>query len=164
MRNLSISPLSQAAFQQFGWYRRLPEPEANAIGEPPITFFRDLIGQPTGSTASYSICRMQPRPLLIDTIEHHNHCHEAMLPLTGDMIIHVAPAVPLDAPPPLNQLQAFRFPRQTMVILRPGVWHHAAFALDDQPLDVLIVLPERTYANDCIVAELEEDRQTRIER
>ena len=54
-------------------------------------------------------------------------------------------------------MQVFRVPMGTMVVLRPGVWHHAPFTVDDDPANVLIVLPERTYANDCLVVELGED-------
>jgi ureidoglycolate lyase len=54
-------------------------------------------------------------------------------------------------------------PRGTLVVLRPGTWHHAPFAIDDKPANVLIVLPERTYANDAVVVELEPAERIRIE-
>jgi hypothetical protein len=39
----------------------------------------------------------------------------------------------------------------TMVAIRPGVWHCAPFAYKADHVNVLIVLPERTYANDCTI-------------
>jgi ureidoglycolate lyase len=54
-------------------------------------------------------------------------------------------------------------PKGTMVVLRPGTWHHAPFTLTDEPVNTLIVLPERTYANDCELSELEETDWIRIE-
>jgi ureidoglycolate lyase len=46
--------------------------------------------------------------------------------------------------------------------IRPGVWHHAPFVLEGAA-NVVIVLPERTYANDCVVVPLEGDSRVRIE-
>ena len=73
-----------------------------------------------------------------------------------------AAATPPGAPVPLDRFRAFRVPKGTMVCLRPGVWHHAPFAVGGGPANVLIALPERTYANDCTVVELAEDEQIRI--
>ena len=49
------------------------------------------------------------------------------------------------------------------VSIRPGVWHHAPFALDTDCANVLILLPERIYANDCTVVELAPERQRAID-
>ena len=54
----------------------------------------------------------------------------------------------------LNTVHVFYVPRGTFVALRPGVWHHAPFVVNNPVVHVLIVLPERTYANDCTVVEL----------
>jgi hypothetical protein len=48
-----------------------------------------------------------------------------------------------------------------MLCLRSGVWHHAPFALEGT-VNVLIVLPEPTYANDCTVLELTHRQQIQI--
>jgi ureidoglycolate lyase len=56
----------------------------------------------------------------------------------------------------------FGIPRGTLVVLRPGVWHHAPFTIDGKPANVLVVLPERTYANDCVVVELSAEEQVEI--
>ncbi len=85
-----------------------------------------------------------------------------ILPLDNDVLIHVAPATPA-AVVPLDKVRVFRVPRGTMVTLRPGVWHHAPFTANNQPANVLIVLPERTYANDCVVVKLDEKDRIRIE-
>ena len=44
-----------------------------------------------------------------------------------------------------------------MVVIRRGVWHHAPFSANDTPVNTMIVLPERTYNNDCIVVEFNGD-------
>ena len=52
----------------------------------------------------------------------------------------------------------------TIVSLRPGIWHHAPFAYNSEYVNVMIVLPERTYANDCTVYEIPEERRIEIEQ
>jgi ureidoglycolate lyase len=39
---------------------------------------------------------------------------------------------------------------------------NAPFTVGDDPANVLIVLPERTYANDCVVVELDPDDQIQV--
>ena len=76
--------------------------------------------------------------------------------------MHVGPASPKGAALPLDKFRVFRVPMGTMVVLRPGVWHHGAFTANDDPVNILITLPERTYANDCIVVELDESDHIKI--
>ncbi len=49
-----------------------------------------------------------------------------------------------------------------MIILRPCVWHHAPFVENNQQANVIIILSERAYANDCEVVELKEVEQIKI--
>jgi ureidoglycolate lyase len=156
MKSVSIQELSAEAFLPFGFYAPLIDPQGERIGALPIEFYRDMVQQDLGGSAiaSFSICRVEKRPLAIDTVEYHTRTGEGMLPLDNDVLIHVAPASPAGADAPLDKIQVFRVPRGTMVVLRPGVWHHAPFTVNDAPANVLIVLPERTYANDCTVVEL----------
>ena len=49
-------------------------------------------------------------------------------------------------------------------MLKPGVWHHAPFIGKGEYANVLIILPERTYENDCHGFELEDDQKVMIER
>ncbi len=165
MRTVKVSELSLEAFSPFGFYADLIDPDQEKIGAPPIEFFRDMVQQDLGGapTVSFSTCRVEPRDLVIDVSEYHTATGEGILPLDNDVLIHVGPATPPDADVPLDKIRVFRVPRGTMVVLRPGVWHHAPFTVNDDPANVLIVLPERTYANDCEVFELAEDDRIRIE-
>ena len=76
--------------------------------------------------------------------------------LDNDILIHVGPASPKGSDIPLDKFKVFHIPKGTMVVLRSGVWHHGPFTANDQPANILIVLPERTYANDCVAIELNE--------
>jgi ureidoglycolate lyase len=165
MRTVKVEELSVEKFLPFGAYANYLNPQAEKIGAAPIEFFRDMVQQPLGSTsiASFSTCRVEKREAIIDVTEYHTTCGEVMLPLDNDVLIHVGPATPPNAAVPLDKIRVFRVPRGTLVSLRPGVWHHAPFTLSDNPANVLIVLPERLYANDCTVVELTPNDRIRID-
>jgi ureidoglycolate lyase len=159
MRTVGITELSKDAFQPFGSYADMLDPKRDNPRPGPIGFFPDMVQLDLGgvSFASFSTCRVEPRERVIRVVETHAVTGEGILPIDNDVLIHVVPPSPAGAAIPLDEIQVFRVPRGTMVTLLPGVWHHAPFTIDDNPANVLIVLPERTYANDCQVVKLDED-------
>jgi ureidoglycolate lyase len=165
MRTVKVKELCVEEFLPYGFYAKMIDPDAEKIGTAPIEFFRDMVQQDLGNsrTASLSTCRVERRDMVVDVTEYHTATGEGILPLDNDILIHVAPASPVDNQVPLDRIEVFRVPKGTMVVLRPGVWHHAPFTVNENPANVLIVLPERTYANDCKVFELKEQDRIRIE-
>ncbi len=164
MLKTTIKELTLQAFQPYGSFANMLNPTTAHLGEPPIQFFRDMLPLDLGTatTASFSICRVETRPNIVDVTEYHNTCAEGILPLDGDVLIHVGPATPTGQLP-LDAIEIFRVPQGTMVTLRPGVWHHAPFAHDTNVVNVLIVLPERTYAIDCAVHTLTDEQRIAVE-
>lgn len=164
MRSVAMEELSVEKFLPFGSYARFIDPKAERLGSPPIEFFPDILQQSLGGTTdlSFSVCRVTKRDLVIDNTEYHNYTGEGILPLDNDVLIYVAPATPPNAGVPLDKIKVFRVPKGTMVVLRPGVWHYAPFTINDSPANVLIVLPERTYTNDCVIIEIPEADQIAI--
>jgi len=163
MRQVRARELDLEAFQAYGTYGRMIDPKGERIGSPPAEFFRDMVQVDLGSSASasMSVCRVERRPLVIESLEYHDVCGEGVLPLDGDVLIHVAPATP-PGEIPLERIEVFRVPRGTLVSIKPGVWHHAPFALDEEAVNVLVVLPERTYALDCEVHQIPKKDQIEI--
>ena len=94
----------------------------------------------------------------------HSSTGEGVLPLDNDIFIRVGPATPPDTDIPLDEVRVFGVPKGTTVVLRPGVWHHAPLTINDDPANVLILLPERAYANDCKVVTLAEEDWIRVKR
>jgi len=160
-----VERLTLAKFQPFGAFGNMIDPKAERHGKEPVEFYRDMVTLDLGGAtiASFSICRVMPRPEVVDITEYHTSCGEGILPLDADVLIHVAPATPPDDPPPAKGIRIFHVPRGTLVSLRPGVWHHAPFVVDAPVANVLVVLPERTYANDCVVAPLVPVEQVRVQ-
>jgi len=163
MRKAIIKGLDPYSFGRYGSYARVIDPEAFHFGEEPVKFFRDMVQLDLGGrgVASFSVCRVTKRPLVIEKSEYHSSCGEGILPLDADVLIHAGPAT-RPGPPRLDDIEVFRVPKGTLVCLRPGVWHHAPFAYKAETANVLIVLPERTYANDCTVFEMPEHDRIKI--
>jgi ureidoglycolate lyase len=164
MRTVQPQELRIETFLPYGTYAQQIDPDTAVIGAPPVEFYRDMVQLNLGghSIASLSTCRVENRDLVINVSEYHSSVGEVILPLDNDILIHVAEATPPGASVPIDGIEVFRIPRGTAVSLRPGIWHHAPFTVNGDPANVLIVLPERTYANDCIVVELAPEEQVRI--
>lgn len=162
MKEIRIRELSQGSFAQYGSYAQMVEPEGPRLGQKPCEFFRDrgVLALNTASVA-FSVTRVCRRPLVIADMEYHSHTGEAILPLDGDIIIHIAYATPKDIVP-LDSIEAFLVPQGTLVILRPGVWHSGPFCVNAEHVNILVALPERTYANDCTVFKIPEEQQLKI--
>lgn len=156
-RSIAVEELSEEGFGPFGTFASLVSPKGNVLGEEPILFFPDMQVVDLGvfSQAAISVCRVRQRPAVIDITEYHTSVGEGVLPLDTDVIIHVGPPTG-DGEPPLEAIRAFVVPKLTQVVLHPGVWHHAPFVEDGDVAHVQILLPRRTYANDCKIRPLEE--------
>jgi ureidoglycolate lyase len=159
-----VKELSLKSFSPYGTYCTVLDPDTDKIGEEPIEFFRDMCRLNLGgdSIASFSVCRVMRRPFVVNVTEYHSYTGEGMMPLDGDVIIHVGPASPDNGDVPSEKFEVFRVPQWTLVTIHPGVWHHAPYAYRCEKVNTLIILPERTYANDCEVYELDEEKQVRM--
>jgi ureidoglycolate lyase len=164
LKTINVEELTAAAFLPYGHFAQMINPDMEKLGAPPVEFYRDMVQEDLGgaSIASFSVCRVEKRDYMITVSEYHTRTGEGILPLDNDVLIHVAPATPPNAPVPVDKIRAFRVPKGTMVTLRPGIWHHAPWTVNDQPASVLIVLPERTYANDCIVIKHSDEEKIKI--
>ncbi len=165
MKKIKIKELSLEKFGKYGTYANMINPKACKIGEEPVEFFRDMVISSLGQACnvSFSVCRVLKRPMLVDRIEYHNNTSEGIMPLDGDTVLYFAPATPQDQIP-YDSFEAFLIPKGTMVAIRPGVWHWAPLPVNTDCLSVMIVLPERTYANDCIFLNIPADKQSAIEK
>lgn len=155
----TIKQLTLDAFQQYGTFAPLTPPaSAPLVKGDVISFWPDCggvldLGPNAGNQLAIGICQVKWRNYAVDVSEFHSSTGEGNLPLDGDILIHVAPPTTDDVVP-ADQVEIFFVPKGTMVILKPGVWHHAPFAVNQgETVNTMILLPQRTYANDCIVRE-----------
>lgn len=125
-------------------------------------FFPDVLRLCSdGKDLSVSVTKVCGESCIIDHCEIHSGCCEGILPLDGDIYIFAAPPFWYMQ---LDQTRVFRVPKGTMVKLKPGVIHGTPFSVTGEPVNVLILLPERTYSNDCQFISLDEKDQMVIER
>lgn len=160
MRKVIPKELTLEAFDAFGRFSDAVDPKGPSVGPEIHEFFRDALVFNTASPypVSLSVSRVLDRPHVIATTEIHPTSGELILPLNGDVYCHVGlPSGPDE--PDFNTFEVFRIPAGTAVMLNNGVWHYATFPCGTDPVSVLILLPERTYAYDCVVVDIPQEDQ-----
>ena len=163
MKTLKFKELTSESFQNYGTFSNMINPMAIKIGEEPCEFYRDMLQLNLGpaSIASYSVCRLVGRERIITNAEYHSYCCEGIFAIDGEVLMPVALATP-NVPFNPESFEVFRIPKGTMIVLKPGVWHCAAFVHKSECVNLLITLPERTYANDCMVIDIPVDEQIEV--
>ena len=161
MKTICAKPLTLESFNQYGNFTNLTDCSSTKIGENPIEFFRDIVScNLCNICPSFSVVKTWKRDMVIDEAEQHFYTAEALLPLDGDIVIFVAPST--DRTVPFDEIEAFIVPKNTLVTVKSGVWHKAPFPVNDEIVHSLVILPERTYANDCLVVKFPEDKKILI--
>ena len=161
MRDIYPEELTKDGFRRIGEYEDLLHTwETYSDKAEETGFFPDVIRfNNDGKDASASVTRVAGKERVIKTYEIHNFACEGILPLDGDVYIYAAPPFWF---PQLEKTRAFRVPKGTLVRLKAGTVHGPQFSVTGDPVNVLILLPERTASNDCDFTELEEKDWMRI--
>lgn len=164
MRKVKAKELTLESFDKYGAFANMINPDGVSVGPSIHQFFCDHIVYYTASSSpvGLSTSRVEKRPVVVDTTEIHRNCGEVILPLDGDVYMHVGVRSDIDNPP-VDDFEIFRLPKGVAAYFKPGTWHFAAFPCDQDAVNVLVLLPERTYANDCIVVHIPEEQQIVLE-
>ena len=158
MRQIKAKEITAENFKEFGSFTDLLNPEGYSLGD----FYQDRLKMHSSGAMQMAFSPLlvhKPEKMVVTTAEYHNFTQEGVLCLDDDVIVHVAPAGK-DPVPELTE--AFLVPKGTMVLLNTGVWHLSAIPVNKETAHVLIVLPERTYFNDCVVVEYPEEKWVEI--
>ena len=161
MRTVKVEALTHEAFAPFGQFYSMEKPQGHALCGEIHQFFPDRLTADCQKRVGYStVVVKKPEKMIITQQEYHNTTWEMIMPLDGDMILHVAPA---SAGTPVNHLaKAFLVPKHTMIKLNAAIWHLAPLPATRESLTAMIILPECTYALDCTVVDLPEEQQFEI--
>ena len=163
MKTIKVEKLSKEAFAPFGSYYDMANPEGYPLSGEIHRFFPDrLTAYHQGQVAFSPILVKKPAQMKITQIEYHTTTCEIIMSLNDDMILHVAP--PSAGKPLPEYTKAFLVPKNTIIKMNACVWHLAPLPANVDELTAMIVLPECTYMNDCIVVNLKEDEQFIIEK
>ena len=152
MRKIKAQKMTAANFSAYGSFTDLLNPQGICLGD----FYPDRLLEPAKTALPMAFSPLivrKPERMLIHTVEYHNYTGEILLPLDTDVVIHVAPASNVLVP---EKTEAFIVPKGTIVRFNAGVYHYCPYSIEKDEGRVLIVLPERTYMNDCCVFEYEE--------
>ena len=163
MRKIKVQALSKESFAPYGEYYKMDAPDGHALCGEIHRFYPDRLTAYQGGNIGFSpITVKKPEKMLITQVEYHTTTSEIIMPLTDDMILHVAQ--PSAGTPIPEQTKAFLVPKHTLIKMNACVWHLAPLPANEAKLTALIVLPECTYMNDCKVVDLKEDEQFLIEK
>jgi ureidoglycolate lyase len=164
MRKVKAKELSLEEFKKYGTFSKMVDPVNISVGPAIHEFFCDQLVYNTASSSpvALSTSRVMKRPVVVETTEIHRQCGEVLLPLDGDVYIHVGQCSDIDSPP-YDKFEIFRVRQGWAVCLRPGTWHFAAFPCEKDVVNVLVLLPERTYANDCVVKHIPPEQQITLD-
>lgn len=89
-----------------------------------------------------TVCRVRPRPMVIDYMERHAQHTQGFLPLGGKPFVVVF-APPAKEMPQPEELRAFRFDGSCGFLMHKDVWHEFPFAIEDDT-DLVVILSEAT--------------------
>lgn len=161
MKQIKAVPISQEVFASFGQFYTMDQPQGYALCGEIHQFFPDRLVADSEHRVGYSpIVVKRPERMIVTQQEYHTTTWEMIMPLDGDMILHVAPAS--GGTPVTDLAQAFIVPRHTLVKLNAAIWHLAPLPKTNEQLTAMIILPECTYANDCTVVDLTPEQQFEI--
>ena len=162
MRKIKVQPLTKEAFAPFGQYYDMVNPDGYALKGETHRFFPDRVVAAQGLNVAYSpLLVKKPEKMIIKQAEYHTRSCEMLLPLNDDMILHVAP--PSAGKPVPEETKAFLVPKNTLVKMNACVWHLAPLPKTADEIAVMVILPECTYINDCIVVDFKEEEKFEIE-
>lgn len=151
---LKVKPLDAAAFAPFGSILARPAATPTAeLGEGELRYWADVVTLPDlGGPVGLGYATLAVRPFVQACAEQHVHSPEVLQPIAGDMIVVVGPATAAGDLPPLDRFAAFRVAQDQAVVLKPGVWHYAPFAIDG-PMAFTVLLRAGTNRDDAIFAD-----------
>ena len=162
MKTIKALPITHENFRPYGTFASMLDPKGNCFPGD-ATFYPDQVelNVQGGRPVTFSpLTVKKPERMIVTQAEYHNYTGEGVFVIDDDAVIHVAPPSNHVIVPELTE--AFIVPKGTLVKLNTGVWHLAALPVHNDLLHVMIILPERVYANDCTVCQYPEDRQVEI--
>ena len=162
MLKIKAVPITVENFRPYGSFASMLDPKGNCFPGD-ATFYPDQVELNVrgGRPVTFSpLTVKKPDRMIVSQAEYHNTTGEGVFVIDDDAVIHVAPPSNHVIVP--EKTEAFIVPKGTLVKLNTGVWHLAALPVHKDLLHVMIILPERTYANDCIVCDYPKDRQVEI--
>ncbi len=161
-RKIIAETINQENIAPYGSMTSILQPEGFSFAGEIHNFYPDRLQMFEQDMPSMSALTVKkPEKMLISAMESHSTTSEVFVCLDADVVIHVTPPTP--ERPNTEDSKAFFVPRGTAVKLNIGVWHLAPIPVSADLAHIVILLPQRTYADDCRVVNLTKEEQFVIE-
>lgn len=156
---LHIQPVTQAAFEPFGWI--VEAGESGRTANNGTARRHDIHAHPAAEvragtrlvTSIFSAKQQQPG-LAITMLERHVNSIQWIVPLDGAGHIVIVARDGADGRPDLSTLAAFSFSASQGVIYRRGLWHHPIIAIGSDARFLVQSWQDGTEA-DCEIIAIE---------
>ncbi len=152
---IKAEPLTEEGFAEFGRVVSVPAAEPSARLEG-LEFWADItLFPPVDGPIGVGMARLTKHPFVQNCAERHMRTSEYLHALDGEMIVVVGPPEHPEQPrrlPDLARFRAFRVPAGDGVIMRPGVWHWAPFAVSG-PTRMVVLFRAGTSGDDAAVVD-----------
>lgn len=156
---LLIRPVSQAAFEPFGWIVETGETGRDANNGTARRY--DIHAHPAAEvqagsrhvTSIFEAKRQQPS-LAITMLERHVNSIQLIVPLGGEGHVVIVSHTGEDGMPDLSTLAAFSFTASQGMIYRRGLWHHPIMAVGSDA-SFLVQSWQNGSAADCEILAIE---------
>ena len=161
MKTIKAVPITHESFAAFGQFYTMDAPQGYPLCGELHKFFPDRLVADSQHRIGFSpLLVNKPERMIVTQQENHTTTWEMLMALNDDMILHLSPACA--GTPPTEYAQAFIVPKNTLVKLNAAVWHLAPLPVSKEQLSAIVILPECTYANDCLVVDLAPEQQFEV--
>ena len=163
MRTIKAVPITVENFRPYGSFASMVKPEGNCFPGDDSSFYPDHVKLAVSGEHNIAFSPLVSKKLdrfIVTKAEYHSHTGEGIFFIDDDAVIHVAPPSNHVIVP--QKTEAFIVPKGTLVQLNVGVWHLSPAPVHNDIMHILIILPERVYANDCVVCDYPESEYIEI--
>jgi ureidoglycolate hydrolase len=151
---LPVRELTDEAFAPFGTVVRTPPRSQDATGPGWRWWAETVVLEDDGRRWSVGYLDLEPAPpARFDWAERHLRTQEAIVPVSGECLVYVAPPDHPEEPerlPPFDDFKVFRVPAGSGVVMHRAVWHGAPIA-EGEPAKAIVLLLEGTGRDDITV-------------
>jgi ureidoglycolate lyase len=157
VRAIKVVPLTVENFRPYGSFINALDPSGNCFADEESSFYPDPVTLPVSGIYQIAFPPLtvkKQKKFIIPMPEYHDHTGERIYFLDDDAVMHAAPPSKLEIVP--KKTEAFIVPKGTVVKLNTGIRHPSPQPPHVDILHLLIMMPERVYANDCTVCHFPE--------
>jgi ureidoglycolate lyase len=163
MRTIKAVPITNENFRPYGAFANMLNLTGNRFPGEGSTFYPDPVQLFVSGNVQIAFSPLtvdKPEKMLVTKSEYHDFTGEGIFFIDDDAVMHVAPPSSHVITP--EKTEAFIIPKGTLVKLNTGVWHLSPYPIHNDVLHLMIVMPERVYANDCVVCDFPESEYIEI--